>query len=228
MKKLLLPVIFCFIFLGCKKEDEKSAIGLSLEGKSYNTIVISGQEWTTENYNGSQGVYYNNEVNNTHGKLLSLYDTKEISKLLSNGWRIPTIKDYVKLIDNFGGFQNSNASKMSNEDIIDEELKSSTVNKLLSSTDWALKMGNNQSEFNIFPSGEYEKASNSFTSKGNFTFLWTSDIVDIGNYYLPIALGFRINDNNEIEAKFAEYPQPLLNKNDNSKESGSLRLVRDL
>lgn len=236
MKKLILPIVIAFLFIGCKKKEEgnlfKNGSGLTLEGKTYSSIIIDDMEWTSVNYTGSFGVYYNKvQDNDNYGKLVSLYDIKEIQKLLSDGWRVPTIRDYVKLIDKFGGFVNPDASKKSDSDIIDEYLNESTVLKLISKSGWEnTTAGNNQSGFNIFPAGTYRITNETFSSKGYYTYLWTSDIVQKqSGYYLPIALGISYDhEDNTFYSSLAEDPQALTNITDNSRVSGSLRFVRDI
>lgn len=218
MKKAIILFFVVSLFLSCKKDKSKpESVGLVLEGKTYETLVFDGQEWTTENYDGSKGVYYNG-IKTIEGKLVDLHDIQSIAKTLPNNWRLPTIRDYIRMIKASGGdFKNESASTYSDYDIIDEELDDKALQNLTGGIGFNVKLAG-------------VKNQTAFSDRGNFTFLWTSTIIPPSanaNYYLPIALGvYKIN--NISSAYFAEFPQPIAKITDNSRESGSLRLVRDL
>lgn len=230
MKNLLFTLtLLTILFAGCKKNapeepEVQPVLGtVTIEQKIYNTMSIDGLEWTTDNYDGTIGVYYNNEVNSTYGKLLTLKQTKQV--VLPAGWRVPSVTDYVKLIGRNGGFVKFNTNAIIDKNILDEELKPETVNSLLSTNLWSLK-GSNKSLFNAVPAG-YVHDTNIYVDKGHFAALWTTTVYQSGTTYQPVLLGLS-SEGGIHSGHFAEFAQPISNVNDDTKGKGSVRFVRNI
>lgn len=70
----------------------------------YKTCIIGCQEWFAENFHESYGRYKNGDWESSIGQDLSnknfgrLYDWYEAVKNAPQGWRLPTIEDYQKLV----------------------------------------------------------------------------------------------------------------------------------
>lgn len=229
MKNLLFTLtLITILFTGCKKDDPETETDptpvygtVVIEQKTYNTIKLDGLEWTIENYDGSQGVYYNGVVNHSYGKLLTLKQAKNI--VLPSGWRRPSVTDYFQLIKKYGGFENTNT--LPGFAIIDEEIKPSTINKLLSTTMWSIP-GSNSSGFNAVPSG-YVGSNEQFLYSGVSTVLWTSTVYENNNIHYPILLGLS-TDTGAHQGMFAEFAQVLLDPTEDTKGKGSIRFVRNI
>lgn len=228
MKVNLLSLFACILLLtNCKKDkpDESDAPKtgtVTIEQKTYSTVIIDNLEWTTQNYNGSVGEYYQQLNNETYGKLLSLKQTKQI--VLPDGWRIPTVEDYVKLINKNGGFVSYNSSGAIDKQIIDKDIKADAVKSLLSTNLWSIA-GTNASGFNAVPGG-IVNSSSQYEDKGVFCALWTSTIYQEGSIYQPMLLGL-FTDGGSHEGYFAEFAQPITSLTLDTKGKASLRFVRN-
>ena len=77
----------------------------------YKTCIIGCQEWFAENFHESYGRYKNGNWKSLIGQDLSnkdfgrLYDWHEAVKNAPQGWRLPTIEDYQKLVAYIQSFE---------------------------------------------------------------------------------------------------------------------------
>src|ERR1700743_30048 len=101
MKKV---IFFCCtasaVLYGCSKKTEPNP-GLNsvvIENTAYATVVIGNKTWTSQNYDGPGGVYYNNNASNSraNGKLYTFSKANAVQ--LPAGWRLPNQDDYSYLI----------------------------------------------------------------------------------------------------------------------------------
>jgi uncharacterized protein (TIGR02145 family) len=102
-----------------------------IDGNTYNTVLIGGQEWTVENLkttkyangdpiphipeggdwyaagdNSEDGwAYYNNDslFNNPYGKLYNWYAVSDSRNVCPTGWHVPTYADWETLTNTLGG-----------------------------------------------------------------------------------------------------------------------------
>ncbi len=230
---LILSVCLTSFQFSCKKEtknEDSPQINItgtvSIEGREYKTVTIDNLEWTSENYDGKNGVYYNQIVNHSYGKMLTLFETKSI--ILPQGWRIPTVKDYVDLINKYGGFENYSSTGIIDGKILDKKINTETVKNLLSTNDGSFR-GTNKSGFNALPAGLFQPGKNQsfeFEFKGTHTALWTSDIYLVSNVYRPMLLGLG-SDGNFAGGSFSESAQPIMKITDDTRGKGSIRFVRN-
>lgn len=230
IKTLLLIISFCltsFLF-SCKKEtknEDSPQINItgnvSIEGRDYKTVTIDNLEWTSENYDGKNGVYYNQVVNHSYGKMLTLFEIRSI--ILPQGWRIPTVKDYVDLINKYGGFESYSSTGIIDGKILDKKINTETVKGLISTNDGSFR-GTNKSGFNALPAGWYKP--NEFKFQGTYTNLWTSDIYLVSNVYRPMLLNLS-SDGNFAGGSFSESAQPIMKITDDTRGKGSIRFVRN-
>lgn len=219
MKQFLLLALSMSVFLfSCQKDNKvqkSTENGVVIEEKAYSTITIGDLEWTTHNYDGEKGVYFNNEVNHDHGKFLSLKEVKSIT--LPEGWRIPTVEDYKKLANNFGNAVYDNDDKM-------YYLNEDAVKSLMSSTEW-FRPGNNTSGFNLLPTGEFYDGE--FSDKTNFTSIWASDVIQNNANYEPQLLAVESYEDGLYDGYIGKVAGSMQNAGDNPPGKGCARFVRD-
>jgi len=160
---LLLLLILALMQIGCSKKADNSTISLTISGTSFKTVKIGSQTWTSENYNGSGGVSYNNDPSNDamYGKLYT-YDEAAAIKLPS-GWRLPTRSDFETLLVTAGAKSNNGYYTVSDTSAL----------KLMSKTTWIYTNGSNTTGFNAVASGMW---STNFRNLGNLTNLLSSSI----------------------------------------------------
>jgi uncharacterized protein (TIGR02145 family) len=202
---LLLLFIPAIILTGCSKktDNSQSAISFTIGGKSYGTVKIGSQTWTSENYNGSGGLSYNNDAANdaAYGKLYTYSEAAAIK--LPSGWRLPTRSDFETLLITMGATQSNGYYTLSDISAL----------KLMSKTTWIFANGTNTSGFNAVASGFWY---NSFRNLGNMTNLLTSSLFPNGE---------RVS----LEILQTQY-QVLIDLNaviPNETDRGSVRFVRD-
>jgi uncharacterized protein (TIGR02145 family) len=141
--RLPLRILFSaslFFLISCKDNEVIPSSGVLIEGKQYSVVKIGAQTWTTTNYEGPGGVYY--DAAQTKAEYGKYYSKAELSNItLPEGWRIPTQEDYKKLAEFYGLTVPTK--------IADTE----AVKKLISTTRWNHVTGTNVSGFNAYPGG---------------------------------------------------------------------------
>jgi uncharacterized protein (TIGR02145 family) len=204
-RSLSILLISATILSGCSKKNNnsQSATSFTISGKSYSTVKIGSQTWTSENYDGSGGLSYNNDASNdaTYGKLYSYSEAEGIK--LPAGWRLPTRSDFETLLVTMGATQTNGYYTLSD----------TLALKLMSKTTWAFKNGTNTSGFNAVASGLW---SNGFRNLGNMTNLLSSSLFPNGDHI-------------SLEIFQTQY-QVLIDLNaviPNETDRGSIRFVRD-
>jgi uncharacterized protein (TIGR02145 family) len=137
MKKI---IFLCFIAVtvlySCSKKSEPNPgpDSIVIEGTAYPTVAIGTMTWTSQNYDGPGGVYYNNNASNsrTNGKLYTFSEANAVQ--LPAGWRLPNQNDYSYLI----------------------YMARSSGHALMSKSGWTIGGGIDSLGFNAIPVG-YEK-----------------------------------------------------------------------
>jgi len=140
MRSSILSILV--IFLAACKDDSPipSSDIITIGGTEYQTTKIGTLTWTTLNYAGPGGVYY--DASNSkpeYGKYYSLAELKDIE--LPEGWRIPTEADYIALAE---FYSITIPSPISQGD---------AIKSLTSTTHWTHVQGMNTSGFNAYPGG---------------------------------------------------------------------------
>jgi uncharacterized protein (TIGR02145 family) len=103
-------------------------------------VKIGTQTWTTTNYRGSGGVYY--DAANSKPEYGKYYLKSEVDQIsLPLGWRIPTREDFEKL---------ANHHRI---EVPSKTIHSDAVKRLSSLTHWKNAPGTNESGFNALPGG---------------------------------------------------------------------------
>ncbi len=110
-------------------ESDTTGVVTDVEGNIYNTVLINGKWWMTENlrvrqYNDGTNIptghndndwieltegawtYFNedHQWDETYGKLYNWYATADTRGLCPEGWRLPTDDDVKELRDMYGGY----------------------------------------------------------------------------------------------------------------------------
>jgi len=129
------------------------------DGNAYKYVKIGNQIWMAENlaYQPSTGNYwaYDNDNSNieTYGYM---YDWETANTIAPNGWHLPNDNEWLELIsflgDNAGG-------KLKSKELWDSPNTNAT----------------NTSHFSALPAGMRRQMSDDFTTKGRYTFFWSSD-----------------------------------------------------
>lgn len=179
MKTIFLNFLIFLFVLSCSSPKQEEPVDNPQEqNKTLKTIKIGDQEWTAENLNvktdSGSWCYNDNEINaEKYGRL---YNWETAKKLCPEGFRLPTIEDYYKLIKFYGTY-----------DIAGEKLKSTKL--------WNEPSKGNAdiNSFNALPAGFYN-AQESFFGENVETKFWTSSERGIDNSYF-ISLYF---DNSEV------------------------------
>jgi uncharacterized protein (TIGR02145 family) len=155
---------------------------MDVDGNSYRTIVIGGQEWMAENLNTThfnngdeipnviltaawanqtQGAYcyYNNEVTNAcpYGLLYNWYVTVDDRNVCPSGWHVPSDSEWSELSDYLGG-----------EEFAGEKMKSSGTEYWQQNS-----FANNESGFSSLPGG-YRFNNGNFNNNGSYGYWWSS------------------------------------------------------
>jgi len=149
MRNLFYLCSILFITFGScsKKKDTPKPSQVTIGGQAYNTVIIGSQSWTTKNYDGPGGVFYNNDAANVtiYGKLYTFAEASSIA--LPSGWRLPTADDFKLLYTYEGGQLQYQFDTPLHPDL--------GLVKLMSSTGWAETYGTNSSGFNAVGGGWY-------------------------------------------------------------------------
>jgi uncharacterized protein (TIGR02145 family) len=172
------------------------------DGNSYKTVTIGTQTWMAENYNfatSNGSVCYNNDPLNCsrYGRLYT-WETAKMICPTSEGWQLPTDKDWQTLLNYLGG-----------QKIAGSKLKS-RIEWENPNTD-----ATNESGFSALPGGSYNPGclyGSYFTGLGETANFWTvpkvSNIVpDTLKYEAKINYTLLIN-NNSSEAMMCTYYAP--------------------
>jgi len=121
---LISTCLFCVLFAGC----DKKGTATDIDGNVYQTIVIGGQEWMSENLRTARyrdgtailnveddaewedvttGAWsnYNHDAANdaAYGKLYNWYAVEDSIGLCPEGWHVPADDEWGELIENLGG-----------------------------------------------------------------------------------------------------------------------------
>ncbi|MFN8280307.1 MAG: FISUMP domain-containing protein [Saprospiraceae bacterium] len=150
---------------------------LDSENNQYDIVTIGDQCWMKTNVNLESGIakindfnewsstqspawcYYENDVNNgpKYQKLYNWYAVKS-GKLCPQGWHIPTMAEWEKLIKFLGGDSLALAAMIKNDPL----WKAGTT------------PNNNQSQFSALPGGRRQE-NGSFIYEGTDAYFWASD-----------------------------------------------------
>jgi len=113
---------------------------VEIQGTEYPTIKIGTQTWTALNYSGTGGIPFSGAVAKPeYGRYYTFAELNSIT--LPDGWRIPTMQDYIDLAE-------ANGIAMADYRPHAEKIKS-----LTSKTNWKNIPGTNISGFNAHPAG---------------------------------------------------------------------------
>lgn len=81
------------------------------DGQEYEYVIIAGQTWMAENLNFETplSTCYDNDPTNCiiYGRLYDWWDAVEVCP---PGWHLPTMEEYMVLINRFGGVEQAGAS----------------------------------------------------------------------------------------------------------------------
>lgn len=163
MKKLfLLPFILCFVVNSFSQT--KGTFMDTRDAKVYKTIQIGTQTWLAENlaFKPDEGNFwtYNNDTSYVI-KYGYLYDWETAKNVAPEGWHIPSLEEWLKLFDNFGGYE--------------EVVGMGGAKKLISKDDWGIPNDTTiESGFNILPSGYRFPKDGLFEKIGTEALFWTS------------------------------------------------------
>lgn len=143
----LLPVLSLFLIVttACDTDEagpdpEPVTDVVVIEEKEYPTVTIGNQQWTIINYEGPGGIPF--DADNAKPEYGRYYTFQEIGGIeLPEGWRIPTMADYVTLAKTHG------------VEIPSYKIYTDGIKALTSKTNWNNVAGNNSSGFNAFPAG---------------------------------------------------------------------------
>ena len=127
-KQSILILLFLIPFLGISQLYTPGAGVTDIDGNTYQTIIINGQEWMAENLrttkyaNGDPipnltddtqwsnlatgaWAHYNNDsqYENPYGKLYNWYTVADPRNVCPTGWHVPTDSEYTLLTDYLGG-----------------------------------------------------------------------------------------------------------------------------
>jgi uncharacterized protein (TIGR02145 family) len=154
VKKLLLFLFLSATILGsCSKKENvqpKPAVTLTIDGITYNTVVIGNKIWTSENYNGPGGLNYDNGTNSpAYGMFLTAAQSRSIT--LTPGWRLPTLADYYSLVSAVGIPPLTSANNY--------YVNNTLVANLRDKTSWLVGPGTNSSGFNATATGCFSGSS---------------------------------------------------------------------
>lgn len=152
-----------FLLNGCSEDPAVipgSANKVVINNAEYSTVKIGTQTWTSSNYNGPGGLPFDATNSKPHyGKYYTKAELQQIT--LPEGWRIPTMNDYIKMAE----ASNVTVPSHGNDT---EDIKSITATSA-----WKNVNGNNTSGFNAYPAGYI--FGNSVPMDGDIAEFWTSE-----------------------------------------------------
>jgi uncharacterized protein (TIGR02145 family) len=127
----------------------------------YPIRLIGNQLWTTLNYSGPGGRVYQKGIEKPeYGRYYTLAEAKAL--VLPDGWRLPTMPDYLKLAQQQGVVFTNNRA-----------MGQEAIKKLVSTTNWRSVAGTNASGFDAQPAGYSFR--NSEPSGGDIAEFWTKE-----------------------------------------------------
>jgi uncharacterized protein (TIGR02145 family) len=167
-----------------EQKHEPSFGTVNILGREHKTIIIGKQEWMAENlYCPEIGCHYDNDPENSkdgYGTLHTYYAIPAIQKLLPDGWRVPTDKEW-DVLENYVG---SNAGK-----------------KLKSKDGW-IDGGNGTDDFGfrVLPAGHRYYDGSNFYHRGSNAHFWSSSANSstyawYRNFYYSYATVYRFSTN---------------------------------
>jgi uncharacterized protein (TIGR02145 family) len=220
-KSLFIALGICITLNSCsKKNDTKSATvspPVTINGTGYQTVVIGGQTWTAENYDGPGGTINPALSEGIYGKFYVLAETRTIT--LPVGWRIPTQADFTKLLESQGAITNDGNGMVTLDTVAGRHLRSAS--------NWTIS-GDNKSGFNAQPAGEYNAYMNIFDDAYAYANFWSStpgtNTVDTPSECIMVLNGFRTSPgtgNIPVETSLIDPTRGVLNY------GFSLRFVKD-
>lgn len=227
MKPNLLLFLICLLFFSaCKKDSTTGSIisKITINGTVYPTVKIGKQEWTSVNYDGPGGVAgYFYAPNPNYKKFYTLADLAGLK--LPEGWRIPTVADFNKLMSNF------TTEKDTDGNFVVDYNKSLA---LKSTSDWEVrdtsdKQGTNTSGFNAYPAGYYIAYPDNET-QGNFALFLTSTPLPPAKVTVRATYYSFIITRLYVTASSDDYTRCFscfLNRGHNTDAPKSVRFVRD-
>ena len=182
VRRILYLIIVVFFFSGCKKNDDFGTV-TDIDGNVYKTVTIGEQVWMAENlrvtkFNDGTDIKLvedNEEWRNTTAPAFSWYDNDsslfgskygalyngyaaENKKLCPTGWHVPSVNNFLKLIDTLGDTLTAGG-----------KLKSTDVSQWHEPNEGA----NNGSRFSALPAG-MRYFEGTFSSVSYFTGYWSS------------------------------------------------------
>ena len=182
VRRILYLIIVVFFFSGCKKNDDFGTV-TDIDGNVYKTVTIGEQVWMAENlrvtkFNDGTDIKLvedNKEWRNTNTTAFSWYDNDsslfgkqygalyngyaaENKKLCPTGWHVPSVNNFLKLIDTLGDTLTAGG-----------KLKSTDVSQWHEPNEGA----NNSSRFSALPAG-MRYFEGTFSSVSYFTGYWSS------------------------------------------------------
>ena len=155
--KLAFSILFLFLVISACKKDKPSgspsqpiAINgipgspITINGNSYPTVKIGTQVWTTINYNGPGGIDATTPNDPKYGKLYTIDEAKTAATSLTDGYRLPTQNDFLKLFQSQGGKHITGESG--------SDIQGDNVKRLMATDGWETPgTGTNTSGFNAYP-----------------------------------------------------------------------------
>ncbi len=149
-------------YYGIKCDKTYCGSVTDLDGNTYNTIIINGQEWMAENYRRKTGTYYYpNNNNNSVSAYGLLYDweTAVSYKFCPSGWRLPDEYDFNHLLE----YVTNNRTATNN-----------FLSLIKNYSTWTKysNQGIDDFGFSALPAGYY--AGSYYTNFGNYGIWWSS------------------------------------------------------
>ncbi|MDO1449895.1 FISUMP domain-containing protein [Rhodocytophaga aerolata] len=140
----------------------------------YPTVKIGKLEWMSVNYAGPGGI--KNTEKPQYGTFLKHADLEQLQ--IPAGWRIPTKKDFLDLLDSQGIEFNEVWGTTDGSDLESKK----RLGYLMATTGWLKRDGfaNNRSGFNAVP-GNLMVSNGNPHGEGTNCLLWTSEIDEEGN-----------------------------------------------
>lgn len=157
--------------IACNKDDSSDVINVqpvlsyfvdTRDGTSYKIVEIGNQIWFAENFSlvTDSSVIYENNIQNEkiYGRL---YNWFEAQKYAPDGWHLPSLEDWMDLIDYVG---DEGGRKLMDTD----------------SDLWTdpLVKGTNSTLFSAIPAGYLDSRDSSFIGIGVYADFWASTVLD--------------------------------------------------
>jgi len=195
------PILLALIlFLNCSPDNQTVKIGnqnwmaenLSTETFRNGDKIKHAKtidEWVTSGKNKQPAwcYYENNSTNKKFGKIYNYYAVMDSRGLAPEGWHIPSVEEWNKLMNHLGG-------------------KNIAGSKLKSSSNWKGNLNkDSKNSFNGLPGGFRDKDGN-FNMIGQYTIWWTStQSFDNEGETREIGFYFEYLEENSRDAEFGCY-----------------------